>query len=278
MAKPVDIAKKLCPRARSEYLAALAAGGSLFKQHGITTPLRMAHFLAQAFHETGGLTVVRESGNYRAARIMQIFGVGRHSAAVTASEAEDLAGNGPALFERVYGAGNPKKAKELGNTEPGDGWKFRGNGILQTTGRGNHRRMGRLCGVDFEANPDLVTSPAHALKPALAEWSEGHCNDYADKDNLRAITRRINGGYNGIVNRETWFRKIRPLIDTVDIEETPAPDAPITKTAGIVVGGAVVAGAAAQQTGHVLIVASVLAVIVLVGAIGWWIKKQRETR
>jgi putative chitinase len=121
------------------------------------------------------------------------------------------------IFERVYGLGNPRKAHELGNTEPGDGYRYRGGGMLQTTGRSNYRRMGQKCGVDFEGHPELVLSAEHALKPALAEWSEGQLNAAADRDDIRAITKRINGGYNGLNDRIAWFHKVFPLIDSVDL-------------------------------------------------------------
>jgi putative chitinase len=112
----------------------------------------------------------------------------------------------------VYGLGNPRMSRDLGNTQPGDGFSYRGNGILQTTGRAKHRRTGTACGVDFEGNPDLVTAPEHALKPALQEWTEGNLNAAADRNDIRAITRRINGGFNGLSDRETWFEKVWPLL------------------------------------------------------------------
>lgn len=226
MARPVDIARRLCPKARQSYLSAFETGDALFQAAGITTPLRLAHFLAQAFHETGGLTIEWESGNYSADRLFQVFGVGHHSAAVTRIEAQELAYKPQQIFERVYGLGNPKKAQELGNTKPGDGYRYRGGGVLQTTGRGNYRRMGQKCGVDFETAPDLIVSPLHALKPALAEWTEGHLNTAADSDDIVAITRRINGGVNGLDQRRDWYRKIRPLIDTVDLKPIAAPVTP----------------------------------------------------
>lgn len=226
MSRPIEIVRKLCPHAKASYLAAIENGDGLFRQHGITTPLRLAHFLAQCLHETGSLTIEWESGNYSAERLMQIFGVGHHSAAVTESEARQLAHNGPAIFERVYGLGNPKKAREFDNTHPGDGYRYRGGGIMQTTGRANYRRMGQKCGVDFEGHPEYVISAEHALKPALTEWTEGHLNDAADRDDIRAITKRINGGYNGLADREAWLRKLKPLIARVDLAAGPQPAVP----------------------------------------------------
>ena len=112
--RAAEIVKRLCPRGRPQYLQAFEHGDDLLDQHGVNTPRRLAHFLAQVLHETGGLTVLREDMRYSAPRILQIFGVGRHSAAVTAAEAAQLAGRPEALAERVYGIGNRRKAAELG--------------------------------------------------------------------------------------------------------------------------------------------------------------------
>jgi putative chitinase len=207
----IDTVRRIAPRARENYMEAIRQV-TLFEEHGITTPLRMAHFLAQALHETGGFTILRENMNYSAARLVEVFGVNRHTAAVTASEAERLAGDPAAIAERVYGLGNPRKARELGNMQPGDGFRYRGNGILQTTGRGNHRRMGLACGVDLEGDPELATAPEHALKPGLQEWTENNLNVLADKNDIRTITLRINGGLTGLPAREAWFDKAWPLL------------------------------------------------------------------
>jgi putative chitinase len=212
----IDTINRVAPKAHPNYLEALRQGGPLFEKHGITTPLRMAHFLAQALHETGGFRVLRENMNYTAPRLVEIFGVNRHSAKVTAADAEKLKGNPEAIAERVYGLGNPAKASELGNTKPGDGFRYRGNGVLQTTGRKNHRRMGAACGVDFENNPELVIDPEHALKPALQLWTEHNLNAFADKNDIRTITKFINGALTGLSDRKEWFDKILPLLKIIN--------------------------------------------------------------
>ena len=212
MTRTIAAVNHLAPRAHANYLEALRQGAPLFAKHGITTPQRMAHFLAQAMQETGSFTVLRESMNYRAARIMEIFGVGHHSARITEAEAATLAHSEPALSERVYGLGNPGKAHELGNTEPGDGFHYRGNGVLQTTGRGNHRRMGQACGLDFEGHPEFVSAPEHALKPALQEWTDSNLNVAADRDDIVKITKVINGGVNGLPERKAFFARLLPLL------------------------------------------------------------------
>lgn len=245
--RPIEAVRHLCPNAKPSYVTAFEAGDALFARAGITTPLRLCHFLAQAIHETGGLTIEWESGNYSADRLLQIFGQGHHSAAVTPDEAQRLARNGPAIFERVYGLGNPRKAAELGNTQPGDGWTYRGGGIMQTTGRANYRRMGQKCGVDFEAHPELVLSAEHALKPALAEWTEGNLNVAADRDDIIAITKRINGGLNGLDSRKEWLRRLKALVLVVDL-----PVKPVQKPASknIAAGAVIVAGSASAAKAH----------------------------
>ncbi|HKP47607.1 MAG TPA: hypothetical protein VJT50_13485 [Pyrinomonadaceae bacterium] len=213
IAKTLTALTVVGPNAHANYLAAVRQGSALFSKHGISTPQRMAHFLSQAMQETGCFTVLRESMSYTVPRMLEIFGVDHHSARITAAEAPALAHNQTALAERVYGFGNPHKAAELGNNHAGDGYRYRGNGVLQTTGRDAHRRMGLACGLDFEANPDLVTLPEHALKPALQEWTNNNLNRYADLNDIRTITLRINGGLNGFAERQAFYRRLRTLLD-----------------------------------------------------------------
>lgn len=226
--KPVDVVDRLCSRAKPAYREAIDQGSAQFKKYGLTTPKRMSQFLAQIFHESGGLTIDWESGNYSAERLMEIFGVGHHSAAITWPEATKLAHNGPAIFERVYGLGNPSKAKELGNVHPGDGWKFRGGGLMQTTGGDNYRRIGQKIGVDLYSHPELVLDPRYALLPALVEWDEEKLNSYADKGDVLSISKAINLGNakssktpNGLADRKDWLRKINSILTTLELDATP---------------------------------------------------------
>lgn len=199
----VSVVRKVAPRCYPNYLKAFEDGDELFERFKINTPLRIAHFLAQSLYETGRGTILFENMKYKtAARLLEIFGVGHHTAAIRPNEVDQFLDNDRALAERVYGLGNPKKAKELGNTKPGDGYKYRGGGLLQTTGAANYARMSKLTGVDYHADPDLIVSPEAALSPALYEWNEGGLNSYADNNDIRTITRVINGGYNGLDGRK----------------------------------------------------------------------------
>jgi len=209
----MEIVDRLAKKAKPEYREAFAKGDKLLSEHGITTPLRVAHFLAQVFHETSALTIISESLRYTTAeRLMEIFGVGNHSAAIRPEEVNGLLRNAEALAERVYGLGNPRKAQELGNIEPGDGFKYRGRGVLQTTGRGNYKKLGAKAKIDFEGKPELVSSAKFALISPLLEWSAGRLNSFADRNDIRTITKTINGGFNGFEDRKDWFAKIFPLV------------------------------------------------------------------
>ena len=142
-----DCLRRLWPRAPSSTVAAIArTAENVFASTGINTPLRQAHFLAQISHECGAGTIVRENMNYSARRLMEIFGVGRHSAKITEAEATALANHPQMIAERVYGLGNPSKARELGNTQPGDGVRYKGRGPIQLTGRSNYTAASRALG------------------------------------------------------------------------------------------------------------------------------------
>jgi putative chitinase len=220
----------LAPRARSNYLAAFEKTAAGLETHQITTALRLSHFLAQMLHETGGGNILIENLNYISAdRLLLIFGVGHHSAAVRTDEVSGLLNNPERLAERVYGLGNPPKARELGNLRQGDGYKYRGRGPLQTTGSINYQRAGNRAGVDFYAHPDLILEPDHVLVPALNDWTDHGLNGPADRNDLRAITKAINGGYNGLADRQAWFDKAWPLanggVAPMDPWEASTPDA-----------------------------------------------------
>lgn len=153
-----------------------------------------AYVLATTFHETGGkMAPIRENMSYRADRILEVFG-SNHSARVTRSEAASLANNPQGLAERVYGLGNPRKAKELGNVRKGDGWKYRGGGLDQRTGRGNYARVG------LEGEPDKVLQLPEAARVMITDMIKGSftskkLGDYfdGDKANPEGARAVING-------------------------------------------------------------------------------------
>lgn len=257
---------RLWPRAPHTMLAAIDANAEhLFNRYGVETSLEIAHFMAQISHECGAGVIVREDMNYRAERIVEIFGWNaqkkrwEHSARVSDAEAAELAHHPEALAERVYGLGNPKKARELGNTEPGDGYRFRGNGMLQLTGRAAHRRIGKMIGVDLEAHPEQLEDPAISLKVAIAEFVALKCLQPAAADDVVEVTRLVNGGRNGLAERTVWLRRWKEALEgTEEPARRPraAPE-PAEKSIlqskiaqGTVIGGIGTAVEVARQVGR----------------------------
>ena len=121
------------------------------------------------------------------------------------------------MFNNVY-------ANRMGNGPPetGDGYKYRGRGLLQTTGKAAYAKYGKRCGVDFVGNPDLIFDPRYALMPALAEWTDSGCNALADRDDIHTITGRVNGGYTNFAERVRWLHVVKPVIG-ISVQLTPVP-------------------------------------------------------
>jgi putative chitinase len=142
-------------------------------RYGITSPLRKGHFISQALHESGYFRWSEEIW-------------------------------GPTASQRSY-----EGRRELGNTVPGDGYRYRGRGIFQITGRYNYRVFGRAIGVNLEANPSLLSTPDYSMQVSMEFWKDRNLNKYADADDLRTVTKRINGGSNGMADRQFKLNKAK---------------------------------------------------------------------
>src|SRR5215212_1570016 len=151
----------------------------------VDTPARLCHFLGQVFVETGGFRVMEENLNYKNPdRVDAVF-----SAVKGRADAESLIKKGPqAIANRVY-------ANRLGNRDEasGDGWRYRGSGYKQLTGRSNYRTIGELVGMDLEHNPDQAREPSAAARIAFAFWDARKCSPLADAGDLEGITEKVNG-------------------------------------------------------------------------------------
>ena len=109
---------------------------------------------------------------------------------------------------------------DLGNTHPGDGRKYKGHGPIQITGRANHRACGEALGLDLIGNPLLITLPDQAFRSAGWFWDTRHLNSLADQRKFKEITRRINGGYNGLADRQKYYdRALRAIPEDLDMSE-----------------------------------------------------------
>jgi putative chitinase len=104
-----------------------------------------------------------------------------------------------------YASGNEYEGRrDLGNTEEGDGPRFKGRGIFQLTGRTNYTSMSKILGIDLVSNPSLAASPEIAVRTACEYWKSHNLNALADNDDIEGITRKINGGLNGLNDREIF--------------------------------------------------------------------------
>jgi putative chitinase len=159
---------------------------------------RMSMFLAQCAHESMGFSRLVENLNYSPGGLMVIFG--RH---FTAQESLEFAHDEERIANRVYGGrlGN-------GSEDSGDGFRYRGRGLIHVTGRDNYAQAGRAVGVDLVALPDLASMPLYAGLIAGWYWRSHGCNELADAGDYEAITKRINGGLNGWDDRQARLTNI----------------------------------------------------------------------
>lgn len=145
--------------------------------YGINSPLREAAFLAQIAHESGELKFWEEIW-------------------------------GPTAAQKRYEPPSDL-AQRLGNTQTGDGKRYRGRGPIQITGRANYKKYGGLLNMDLEGNPDLAATPQVGLQVAGLYWKTNGLNELADVSDFVTITRRINGGLNGLADRQKYYERAK---------------------------------------------------------------------
>lgn len=145
-------------------------------QYEIDTHLRLAHFTAQCCHESEAFRYLHEIW-------------------------------GPTEAQKKY-----EGRKDLGNVRPGDGFLYRGRGILMLTGRGNYDRIGHALGLPLEADPDLACDPQIAVRIACHYWDAHQINVAADANDIVRVTRAINGGINGLEDRKACFLRARRIL------------------------------------------------------------------
>ena len=183
-----DLIKKVVPKGNNLILIGIEnALNILGPQYGLTTPVRLNAFLAQAAHETDGFKTLREYG-------------------------------ADSYFKK-YEKGTALGA-DLGNTQPGDGLKFKGRGIFQTTGRYNYSKVSRAMFGDDRllTNPQLLEQPFNAVLSALIYWTNKKLNPIADRDttaSFTTVTKAINGGTNGLADRQKYWAAFKTLGDYV---------------------------------------------------------------
>ena len=202
--------RALAPKPCDQYSKAFSAPNvsDILDKYGISkSPLRVCHFMAQVLTETGRLRVLVEDLDYTARRLMVVW-PSRFPNLKTAQQYEH---DEQKLGNFVY-------ANRLGNGDAasGDGFNYRGRGLIQITGKSAYTRFGKQLGIPLAATPDLAFDPDHCLEIAAAEWAvSGYggkfCNELADEDDIDGVTRAINGGLTGIDDRGSWLKRCKAI-------------------------------------------------------------------
>lgn len=190
---------------RDTWYPHIAASLSAFQ---ISTPLRQAHFLAQTGHESAGFLKVEEGLNYSENALTAMFGK-----RITAEQARAYGRNAmhPAnqkmIASIIYANRNGN-----GDVNSGDGYRYRGRGLIQITGKANYEALVKQLGADVVANPDLLLGYRFAAMSAAAWWKNHGLNELADSDDVTRITRVINGGTNGLDDRKSRLSKSKGIL------------------------------------------------------------------
>jgi putative chitinase len=183
----------LCPALNASDLSNFCKALELdLPKAQITPPLCVAHFMAQTAHESAGYAQLRENLNYSASALTSLFA--KYFVGVDVNE---YARQPEKIANRIY-------ANRMGNgdEQSGDGWAYRGRGIIQLTGKANYQAFSRDWSVDVVSQPDLVaTDPVLAVASGCWYWQHHNINAAAQADDLTRVTRLINGGTNGIEDR-----------------------------------------------------------------------------
>jgi putative chitinase len=174
-----------------------------FEKYGINTEKRQAAFIGQCMHESGGFKLLEENLNYSAKALMATW----PSRFPTEEMANQYARNPEKIANKVYGG-------RMGNADEssGEGWKYRGRGIKQLTGKENYQRCSEALGVDLVENPDLLLDPKYATLSAGWFWNKHNLNDLADKSDIETMTKRINGGLLGLDARKAAIHKAESVL------------------------------------------------------------------
>jgi len=169
-----------------------AALNTTFDRFDISHPLRQAAFIGQAAHESGNFKMLVENLNYRAETLMKVW----PKRFPTLEFAKQYERDPKKIANSVY-------ANRMGNRDEasGDGFRFRGRGLFQTTGHAGYYHAGQALGEDFVMQPDLVATPQYAALTAGFFWSTHKLNQYADSRDYKTMTKKINGAYIGLEDR-----------------------------------------------------------------------------
>ena len=212
----LDQFKKMIPT-NKEPQAWYDIAVDLFPKYNLNTVNRIAGFMAQAGHESGDFKVTQENLNYSEQNLLKTF-----PRYFTKATAKQYARKPEDIANHVYNDDN--RTSKLGNTEPGDGWKFRGRGLIQVTGRWNYDKFGKSIGKTAEEASVYMETKRGAMESALWYWSSRNINGFADADDIKGMSKAVNGGDIGLVDRIQRYGKNKVAIDALESYPTPIND------------------------------------------------------
>ncbi len=200
-----DLLLQIAPRAKNSKLDIDALVVELVKLQSsdLNTLNRISAFIAQTAHESAEYNAVVENLNYSKEGLMKVF----HKYFPTEELASQYARNPSRIASKVY-------ANRMGNgpEETGDGFKFRGRGFIQLTGKDTYKKFGDFCGKDLLSDQDYLTTMEGAVKSAHWFWTTRNLNVAADMADIKIMTKTINGGYNGLEERTKIYDKAREVL------------------------------------------------------------------
>lgn len=199
--------RKFAPLAKDAIVQELVDSIDEINAAGVDTPRRLHCFMANISPETAGLRALEENLNYSAAQLRKTF----PTRVTTDALANQLARQPQKIANFIYGG-------RFGNNKSGDGWKYRGGGMLQTTFKANYESAG------YADNPEALRTPGPALKSALHYWKSKNCNRYADQGDIVGLRKVINGGSNGLAEVRAAFKKAQECFPGyVETQRAPTP-------------------------------------------------------
>ncbi len=194
----------------------------LLPKYGITTERRVAHFLSQCAHESGGFKRLEENLNYSAKALRAVFG--RYFGNSPKRDADEYHRKPEMIANYVYM--DEYRKYKMGNVNEGDGWLFRGRGLKQLTGRHNYTKFGESINMSAEQAAEYVATPSGAIESACWFWDANNLNDIADTDNVVKMTKKINGGNIGLEDRQKRYSHAMEVLG-MSVEDLGADDSSV---------------------------------------------------
>ena len=195
----------------------------ILPKYGITTQRRVAHFLSQTGHESGNYKVMEENLNYSEKALNAVFG--RYFGPAPKRNAAEYARKPEKIANYVYMDEYRSKGGQMGNVQEGDGYRFRGRGLKQLTGRNNYTAFGKSIGMTAEEAAEYVVTEKGALESACWFWDSRNLNSIADSDDVKLMTKKINGGTIGLEDRQKRYAAAMKVLGMdVDVAEAVEDD------------------------------------------------------